>query len=411
MEQTHPVLGCLASIEEALKDVEGVEPAFMETDAKADALVGLTRAQARLDALRLRVLATADDVADRHGARDAASWLAGATRSDGAAVRRASRLATALGARAVLSAALDAGDLTTAHAHVIARALDDLPTSGEHAVPPDVISRAEAHLVEAAATFTPKELRVLGRRVLEVVAPEVADDHERRALEAEQARARKRTWLSTHAQGDGTTSIRARVPEAVAGRLLTYLHAYTNPRHATSGSTLDQRAPYDVRLGHAFCSLLEHVDPRRLPLHGGAATTVMVTIDLDSLVAGLGTAETGTGEVITASEARRLACTADLVPLVLGGASQPLDIGLAGRLFKPHQRRAMAARDLTCRVEGCDIPAPWCEAHHLVPWSRQGPTDLANGLLLCSHHHHRAHDPAYRHTRLPDGSLRFHRRT
>ena len=56
------------------------------------------------------------------------------------------------------------------------------------------------------------------------------------------------------------------------------------------------------------------------------------------------------------------------------------------------------------------MPGTWCDAHHTDPWSSGGPTDLTNGVLLCSHHHHRAHDNAYRNDRLPNGDIRFHRR-
>jgi hypothetical protein len=57
------------------------------------------------------------------------------------------------------------------------------------------------------------------------------------------------------------------------------------------------------------------------------------------------------------------------------------------------------------------VPAAWCEAHHLDPWSAGGRTDLDAGVLLCSFHHHRVHDKTYTHARHPDGSIRFHRRT
>jgi len=413
IDQPHPILECLATLGEALEDVAGVDPVFMPTDAKAEALRTVTAVQARLEELKLRVLASADDVASRDGARDPAAWLAHQTRTDPAHARREQLLSRSLTSRPHLARALAAGTVTTAQAHVIARALADLPTSGEHAVDADVLTAAEAHLVQQAATFGPTQLRVLGRRILSVVAPELDEEHERRLLERDQARARKLTHLTTRKVGDGTTTLKAHLPDAVAGRLLTYLHAYTNPRHDNGVQTEapDDRAPYDVRLGHAFCSLLEHLDPHRLPLHGGTATTVMVTIDLDALMSGLGTATTGTGEVITAGEARRLACTAGLIPIVLGRDSQPLDIGAADRFHRPHQRRAMAVRDGGCRAEGCDIPAAWCEAHHLTPWSRRKRTSVDDGALLCSHHHHRAHDPAYTMTRLPTGDYRFHRRT
>jgi hypothetical protein len=166
-----------------------------------------------------------------------------------------------------------------------------------------------------------------------------------------------------------------------------------------------------VRLGRAFCSLLEHWDPHRLPIHGGAATTIMVTLDLDALRTEVGIALTDAGEPITAAEARRLACTAGIIPAVLGTDSQPLDLGRTTRLFTAAQRTAMALRDQTCRAEGCQIPATWSEAHHLTPWTHGGRTDLDSGILLCSWHHHRAHDPTYTSHRLPNGDLRFHRRT
>ena len=148
-----------------------------------------------------------------------------------------------------------------------------------------------------------------------------------------------------------------------------------------------------------------------MPVHGGAATTVLVTLDLDTLRGRLGVAHVG-DEPISAGEARRLACTAGIIPVVLGGQGQVLDLGRTRRLFTPAQRKALAMRQPTCRGEGCDIPAAWCEAHHGGdPWSRGGRTDLADGVLLCSFHHHRAHDHRYLSDRLAGGGVRFHRRT
>ena len=173
-------------------------------------------------------------------------------------------------------------------------------------------------------------------------------------------------------------------------------------------------------MGEALCRFLESIDITRLPVHGGDATTVIVTIPLASLRTELGTAgllggglvpgDESTGDLITAAQARRLACTAKILPAVLGGDSIPLDLGRARRLFSPGQRKALLVRDTTCSAEGCDIPGTWCDAHHLAPWSTGGGTDLANGILLCNHHHHRAHDTGFTTDRLPNGDIRFHRR-
>ncbi|MHA7264652.1 HNH endonuclease signature motif containing protein, partial [Arthrobacter sp. TMN-37] len=95
---------------------------------------------------------------------------------------------------------------------------------------------------------------------------------------------------------------------------------------------------------------------------------------------------------IPARSIRRLACDADLIPLVLGGKGQVLDLGRSQRLFPPHLRRALVARDKGCAFPGCTIPATWCEAHHIRPWAKGGTTTLTDGALLCPHHHHRIHE-------------------
>ncbi|MCZ9880541.1 HNH endonuclease signature motif containing protein [Arthrobacter sp. B2a2-09] len=106
---------------------------------------------------------------------------------------------------------------------------------------------------------------------------------------------------------------------------------------------------------------------------------------------GLGTGSfTFTGPV-PAATLRKLACDADIIPVVLGGEGQVLDIGRASRVFPAHLRKAITARDKGCAFPGCTMPAPWCEAHHIEYWSRGGPTSTVNGTLLCSHHHHLIH--------------------
>ena len=88
---------------------------------------------------------------------------------------------------------------------------------------------------------------------------------------------------------------------------------------------------------------------------------------------------------------RQIACDADIIPVLLGGGGRVLDIGRASRIFPPHIRKALIARDRGCAFPGCTIPATWCEAHHIDYWSRGGTTGTENGTLLCSHHHHVIH--------------------
>ena len=428
---THPIVACATDLSGLLKGVAGVNPTFMSTEDKAAALRGLARVEAQVAELRLRVLADAGDLAVSTAAKDAAGWLAQHTRVRFDTARADLVLAVALDREhPVLAAAMRVGEVNLAQAHVIRRALAALPAS----VDADVLTRAEVSLVAQAAAFGPKGLGRLGRHVLEVVAPQVADEAEARRLAELEAHAAQLTRFTMRRQGDGTTRISGRLPDATATRLATFLEAYANPRkdhptgadNAAEGDERDEgdpftRLPYPRRMGEALCQFLESIDITRLPIHGGDATTLVVTISLDALRAELATADllgSGlvpgdelTGDLITATHARRLACTAKIIPAVLGGDTIPLDLGRTRRLFTPGQRKALLIRDTTCRAEGCDIPGTWCEAHHLDPWTTGGNTNLTNALLLCSHHHHRAHDNTYRNDRHPNGDLRFHRRT
>ena len=396
------------ALESALDGVAGVDPCYLSVTEKSELLAALTRAASRVAGLRADVLAVSGDVAEERGARSAASVLVVETRTSRREAMRDERIGAALRDRWMqVAEGVALGGVTWEQAEVLVHVLDELPDDLE----PELRHKAEAHLVAEAGHFDPVALRRLGRHVLEVIAPDVADAHAERSLLAEKRRARAVTRLSFLPRGDGVTDVFARVPDHVADRLRVYLDAYTSPRRVALDSEVDG-LPLPRRRGEAFCALLEHMPATGLPQHGGGATAVLVTLDLDTLRSGLGLAETSTGEVITAAEARRLACTAGIVPVVLGGTSEILDLGRTRRLFSPAQRKALAIRDRHCRAEGCDIPAAWCEAHHAKqPWSQGGRTDLKDGLLLCSFHHHRAHDPAWSSARMPDGGIRFNRRT
>jgi hypothetical protein len=143
-----------------------------------------------------------------------------------------------------------------------------------------------------------------------------------------------------------------------------------------------------------------------LPAAGGLRPQVMATIDYRDLLGRLeqtgtpndsaGTHGPRTGTLmftgpVTASTVRKIACDADIIPVLLGGEGRILDIGRTSRIFPSHIRKALAARDQGCAFPQCTIPAPWCEAHHITYWSRGGSTSADNGTLLCSHHHHLIH--------------------
>ncbi|MEX0426009.1 DUF222 domain-containing protein [Nocardioides sp. DS6] len=402
----HPIRGCVASIEAALDEVSGVDPMFLATAEKETALRELARAEARLAALRLRVMASADDVAASAGARDAGAWWADAVHADIRAARADLRLARALERRPALDAALRDGRVPVEHTRVIARALEILPPE----LTDEQRAKAEQILLDEATRLTPTQLRRVGDHLLEILDPQATDDALGRRLQAEEDRAHRRTWLTLTDPGDGTVHLKGRIPKVAGARLRTYLEAFTQPRLAALEDR-GQRVPYDRLLGQAFCQLLERYDPDQLPRHGGDATTLVITMPHDQLTRELGVATLPDGTPVTAAAARRLACAAGLLPAVLGAQGEVLDLGRQIRLFTPVQRKALRIRHRTCAAEGCTIAATWTEAHHLRPWAAGGRSDLSNAVLLCGHHHRLAHHPGYDLRRLASGELRFHRRT
>jgi hypothetical protein len=138
--------------------------------------------------------------------------------------------------------------------------------------------------------------------------------------------------------------------------------------------------------------------------------TLLVGISLQRLVAGLGSARLDTGATVSPGQARRLGCGAGIVPVVLGGDSEPLDVGRERRLHTAAMRRALSFRYDACAAEGCERPFAWCEIHHPDPWAAGGGTSLHNAVPLCWHHHRRAHDPRYRIRYLDTGEVRFRRK-
>lgn len=405
------LLRAVEAADDQLTSVAGSDPTFLSVLEKEELLLHLANLRAQVEGLMVDTLAVAGDVADEHGAQSAGAWLAAVIHDGGLVAGRLQRLATDSERYPELREALRAGRVSVRHAEVIAQAVDAFGSE----VPAAVRDEAVAHLLERALEFTPKELRRLGAGILEIIDPATYDDAERDRLEAELAKARTATRLTLRPIGDGTARISGVLPESVAARLKKYLESFSSPRHdaatgddVTPSRYLDpvtgKRLTRDRVMGEAFAAFLEAADPGRMPIHGGDATQVIVTIDWEKLLAGIGVGMAD-GEAIPVGEVRRLACQAGILPTVLGGASEVLDLGRSRRLFSKAQRRAMAVGHDTCAFEGCDVPIAWTEAHHLDPWAAGGATDLALAVRICPRHHHVVHDPRYEITRRANGAM------
>ena len=410
----HPVADLVTRLHHELDAIADSSVWSMTEDELTTSLTDLTRLQARAAELTLRVAAHADrvDLGSRIGSTSAASWWAHATRQTRSSAHRQVRLAAALDSgHEQIRRALSRGDLLVDQAVVIVDAVEALPTD---LVDRELVRQAEQELVRLAAEHDARSLKILGRRILEVLAPEIAEAHEQRELQRDEKRAAQRTRFAMSDDGHGASHGRFTLPTAQAEMLRKQLMAIAAPKHraalAHGQEPPAERQSLPQRLGQAFAEYVERYPAEGLPTAGGVNATVVVTMSLDTLLGGLKAASLDTGGVITASQARRLACEAGIIPAVLNGTSQVLDLGRRTRLHTSTQRTALALRDRGCTAEGCDWPPALCHAHHDVPWAQGGSTSVQNGRLLCPRHHARVHDPGYATESRPGGKIAFSRR-
>ena len=378
-----------------------------ETGAVLDDVL---RAEAQLSELKARLVshAGAVDLPAQSAAKSTAHWLAHRATMTAAQARRTTTMATGLEQHGHPRAALVAGRIHLEQAEVILRALADLPDGLDLLT----LERAECHLLAEAAHHDAKALRTLGRRLLEVIDPDAAEAQEAQVLEREERDAQAAARLVMWDDGHGKVHGRFTLPALEGAMLAKAVLAFAAPRHRSAQGRLGARRPSPERLGRAFAELISGYPDRALPRAGGLNATVVVTLTLDSLLGGLQAAHLDTGEVISASLARRLACGAGIIPAVLGGQSQVLDLGRTRRFHNKAQRIVATLEQRGCAAEGCDEPPGRTHLHHPVAWSQGGETNR-DAVMLCPWDHARAHDPRYQMT-LPDragGKVTFHRRT
>lgn len=314
----------MEQVESVLDEVTDASVWSMDPEETAATLVRLTATVARLSELELRVAAHADSIGigESSGATSTANWWAHQTRQTRTDARRKVALGAALAyGHDCTRTALAAGDMTVEQARVIVQAVDRLPADADQ-------ENAERHLVAEAAHHDPRALRLLGKRLLEVVAPDVADAHEAKLLEREEQLAEASCRLTMTDRGDGTTHGTFTLPTLTAEAWKKALLAIAAPRHraATDGS-LGERRPGPERMGRALCEYIERYPVDRLPDAGGLAATVVVTMTLETLMGGLKATQRDTGARISPGAARRMACEAGIIPVVLGGRSEVLDVG------------------------------------------------------------------------------------
>ncbi|WFF03610.1 HNH endonuclease signature motif containing protein [Micromonospora sp. WMMD964] len=375
----------LARVESAVAScADAAAWALSERDLIA-ALDATHRLQQRLAAVQLAVVRELDGrgTAVAQGASSTTVWLRDRLRLDVAAARRLVGLAASVDvAPPAVREALASGVVSVEQARVIA----DTAATVTASAGAEVAEKAVGVLVEWAGQFDPTLLRRMGSRILDHVAPDLADAAAAAALAAEDARATRDRHLTLSAQTDGRLRLTGTLDAETAGLLRAAIDPLSAPAGPYDGRSPGQRrhdALADV------CRLALRTGD--LPEHGGDPAQIVVTTDYDTLTRQLGSGTLDIGVRLTPDTVRRLACDATILPAVLGGTGQVLDVGRQRRLITGPLRRALVLRDGGCAFPGCDRPPRWCAAHHIHHWSDGGPTNLDNAVLLCGHHHRHIH--------------------
>lgn len=295
------------------------------------------------------------------------------------------------GRAAVRDAAL-AGEVSVGQARAIDRVLGELPAK----LTDEQRTEAESLLLRKAQVMDAKRLVGQARSVLDEVAPEVdAVEHELANLDAQRKRAWSARSFRMTPDGEGSVLLRGQLPALEGEALQKLIASYSMSNRQAMEHAADRHDPAGLRTFEQRTAdgLIAWVAANSGS--GSASTasrrqrsTVLVTMSYDALTSRQEQAGyLPGGEALSAGELRRLLCDAGVMPVVLGGASQPLDVGREQRLVTPDLRRALELRDGGCAFPGWEVPSYSCEAHHIVPWYTGGPTALENLVLLCPHHH------------------------
>ncbi|MPY95656.1 MAG: DUF222 domain-containing protein [Acidimicrobiia bacterium] len=199
--------------------------------------------------------------------------------------------------------------------------------------------------------------------------------------------------LATRTDTDGSYLLTARLPAEAGAAVEAALRA------AVEHGSAETPHGFPARLADALALALALVAETYLAQRDTAGSPsgryqVVVTADQAALATGEGTCHLSDGTVIASETARRLACDAIIVALVLDEHGDPLRVGRRTRRVPPKLRLALDLRDRQCRFPGCANHV-WADAHHITHWAHGGPTDLDNLLLLCHVHHALVHEGGY----------------
>jgi hypothetical protein len=244
---------------------------------------------------------------------------------------------------------------------------------------------AEAHLLRTATRSGMRGLRQEKERVVAAATDE----------EAAARRARRERHLRTWTNGPATHGTFSGPTEQVAD-LLDALEPLTRARF-DEARRAGQQEPLEAYRFDALCTLV------RQPGAGVATARrtkhiARVRVDLTALVRG----RTEPGEVceipgvgpVPVAHAREV-LSHGLLQLVITDGVDVRTVVSTTRHVPPPLKIAIAERDRTCKVRGCDCDR-MLHRHHTDDFVRSQRTIYSELGNLCTRHHHLVHDEGYR---------------
>ena len=287
-----------------------------------------------------------------------------------------------------MGAVLAAGDTTAAHVDALGRGLKIAGAERE------AFMAHLPELVEASTTMSASEFSHL---VTETAKSVVTDD----GLSTFE-RQKRETFFKMRNEADGCLSVSGKFDPISASILKTKIgRLVENMFHSGDKEVPVEVMPWiepnDHRQAQALVALVNGAGESVSDVL--ARAEIVVHVDLETLQHGLhagGTCRTALGADLPVETVRRLACEAEILPVVLDGRSVPIDVGRSKRLATVHQRRALEAVHPTCAIPDCEVIFDHCNVHHIDYWENGGSTDLNNMVPLCSRHHHAAHEGGWK---------------
>ena len=361
----------------ALDDLARQDLRFAADRAIEDDLEAIERAGRVLDAERLRRIAELDarGAFARDGYLSTSAWLVHRLRIAWSVAGQQVRLARALRRMPRTREALSTGRVSTVSASMLA--------SAREANKPE-FARVEDTLVAAASALPVRELRAALAYWREGV--------DRRGAADDAAARRGRRRLHVSPALDGMVRVDGDLDPETGQVVLTSLRgvvASTSDRSDRS----DRRTPPQRRADALGEICHQWMDGANRASVAGERPHLTVTVDLETLERGTGRrCDLDDAGRIAPEDARRIACDASINRVITAGATTPIEIGRRTPVVPAALRRAVVVRDRGCRFPGCDRPAGWCDAHHVVHWADGGSTALRNLVLLCRPHHRMVHE-------------------